>query len=94
MTNERTRSMKSAKPSPEVQAFRIEFINLFRKHSPNIKPVEILAVLSHTVGQVLALQNINDGTLADYMTVIQENIERGNSEAIISAIKMQVKGNA
>ena len=43
---------------------------------------EILAVLSHMVGQVVALQDQRRYTPDSVMNLVRSNIERGNVEAI------------
>lgn len=47
---------------------------------------EILAVLSHMVGQVVAMQDQRRYTPDSVMHLVSMNIERGNEEAIASLL--------
>lgn len=74
--------MKTIKPNEKHQAFHNDAVELLRKHGEALPAVEILALCSQLVGQVLALQDQRTMTPAMGMELIAVNIEMGNKGAI------------
>jgi hypothetical protein len=76
--------MKTIIPTVSHQAFRAEFLTLVKRYERehNMTQMEVLAILSCTVGQVLAMQDQTKVTAAMGLQVISRNIEAGNSQVI------------
>lgn len=53
------------------------------KHGKTLTPMEMLAVASHFVGVLIALQDQNTLTPDMVMVMVQYNIEQGNAEALL-----------
>ena len=70
------------KTTPTHKAFRNDLIALLRKYSDNLSSEEMLALASHLVGQLLAVQDQRTMTPAMGMNLIAKNIEQGNRESI------------
>ena len=73
--------MKTAQPAPEHKAFRDGLIALLREHEYLSAP-EMLAIASHFVGQLIALQDQRKVTPDMAMKLVARNIEIGNASAI------------
>jgi hypothetical protein len=63
-----------SQPTPQQLAFRNALLETFRK----------LAVASHFVGQLIALQDQRRFTSATVMELVTRNVEQGNQDAINS----------
>lgn len=68
-------------PTPQHAAFREDLVAVLRKHE-HLSAVEMLAVASIFVGQLIALQDQRTMTPAKAMRIVAANIEIGNSGAI------------
>jgi len=69
------------KPLPEHKKFREDFIALMNKHLRQLHSEEILAIVSHTLGQLIACQD-SRVSKEYYLELITKNIEQGNMDAI------------
>lgn len=74
--------MKSVAPNEQHRAFRKAVEAAIAEHGKTLDAMELLALLSHLVGQVVALQDQRKVTPAMAMEVVQSNIEQGNREVI------------
>lgn len=85
--------MKSIEPSARHLEFRDGAIALLRQFE-DLPAVELLALASHMVGQLVALQDQTKYTAAQLMDLVGENIEAGNAEAIASSFGGPMAGSA
>ncbi len=74
--------LKTVAPSPEHLTFRHALEECIRREALTMQADEILAVLAHMVGQVIAMQDQRRYTPDSVMNLVSSNIERGNTEAI------------
>lgn len=72
--------MKRHAPSPQHLAFRKALEAAVAEHADNMDAMDILAVLSHMVGQVIALQDQRKVTPAMALALVDANIAAGNKE--------------
>lgn len=79
--------MKSVKPSARHLKIRDELIASMRKHMGDMPAEEILAIVSYTVGQLLAFQDQRKITPDMAMQIVSSNIEAGNRDAIEQIFK-------
>lgn len=63
-------------------AFRADMISLLAKHAGHLNAASMLAVSSHLVGQIIAMQDQRTMTGQRSLEIVMENIEQGNREAI------------
>jgi hypothetical protein len=73
-----------SQPTPQQLAFRNALLETFRKHGAEMDASELLAVASHFVGQLIALQDQRRFTSATVMELVTRNVEQGNQDAINS----------
>lgn len=76
--------MKTVQPNPHHVAMRDAVIAAMRPFD-FLPAIEMLAVMSYTVGQLIALQDQTTYTAAAAMEVVSQNIELGNAQAITAA---------
>lgn len=74
--------MKVLAPTDAHRAFRTELLELLKKHVGQLGADELLALASHVVGQILAMQDQRKLTPAAAMEIVMANIEQGNREVI------------
>jgi hypothetical protein len=74
--------MKSVASKPEHLAFLKALEAAIAQHGQNLDAVELLALTSHLVGQLIALQNHRVMTSDMAMQIVMSNMEQGNSEAM------------
>ena len=76
--------MKLKLTTPNAQHLKIRdaIIEAIRTDGADLSAIEILAVISYTVGQLVAMQDQRTITPAMAMRVVAENISAGNSDAI------------
>ncbi len=67
-------------PNDEHLAFRAALEEAIRVHAANLDAADILAVLSHLVGQVIALQDHRTLTAEMAMELVATNIQTGNAQ--------------
>lgn len=70
--------LNSRPPSAAVAAARAEVLEVLRRHQP-MEPIEMVAVLAQTLGQMLALLDQRQFTPAQAMQVVEENLVAGNA---------------
>ena len=70
--------MKSKAPSPKMVEVRDAVIAMIREKMVDAPADEILATLSYTVGQLIALQDQRKMTPEMAMQLVASNIEAGN----------------
>jgi hypothetical protein len=73
--------ISSQKPSAEQLALMDDLKAAIAEHS-ELAAVEMLAVVSILVGNLLALQDTTQGTAQEYTQIVVENIQLGNATAI------------
>ena len=73
--------MKTVKPSTAHRRFRDGMIAVMREHQ-ELSSMEMLALASHFVGQLVALQDQRRVTPSMAMELVARNIEEGNQSAI------------
>lgn len=86
-------STKSTTPTAQQLAFRCALEAAIAQHGRTLDAVELLAVTSHLVGQLIALQDQRRYTPAMVMQLVQDNIEQGNSE-VVNGLLTGVGGHA
>lgn len=74
--------MKSKQPTSAHKAFRDALIATMAQHGSDLQADELLAIASHLVGQLIALQDQRTMTAAMAMEIVMRNIEGGNADAI------------
>lgn len=84
---------KTFAPSAQQLAFRGALEAAIAQHGTTLDAVELLAVTSHLVGQLIALQDQRRFTPAMVMQLVQDNIEQGNSE-VVNGLLTGVGGHA
>ena len=78
---------KLTKPNEQHLKIRDAVIEAIRKDGADLPAIEILAVLSYTVGQIIAMQDQRVFTSAMAMEIVAQNISAGNSDAVESLFK-------
>lgn len=68
--------------TPQLTAFRAELIDLLGRHFGTLPSEHMLAVASHMVGQMIAMQDQRRFTAAAIMELVSRNIEAGNQSAV------------
>lgn len=84
---------KIVDPTGAQVAFRHALLEVMKQHGAALDAAELLAVASHLVGQLVAMQDQRTMTPAMAMALVGQNIERGNQEAIDSLL-LQTGGHA
>ena len=74
-------------PTPNMAAFRDDFLKLMDRHAGALDASEMMALAAYTVGQLMAMQDARKWTPALAMEVVAKNIEIGNAQAISEADK-------
>jgi uncharacterized protein YejL (UPF0352 family) len=72
--------------TPAHRAFRDDMIAVLQKHGGKLSAMEMLALASHLVGQLIALQDQRKVTHGLAIKLVMQNIERGNQEAITESL--------
>lgn len=83
--------MKNMEPQTAHLAFRNDMIKVMRKHQ-HLPAIELLAIASNFVGQMIALQDQTQFTVTQVMQVVNLNIMQGNTDAMNEL--MNTKGEA
>jgi len=73
---------KKMEVKPIHKKFRDDVIALLRLYGDKLSAEEILALTSHLVGQILALQDQRTMTREMALKIVGDNIETGNAEAM------------
>lgn len=74
--------IKKVEPTAIHQEFRNDMIALLTKHSGALPADAMLALASHLVGQLVAMQDQRKLTPAMAMELVAANIQAGNAEVI------------
>lgn len=74
--------LKSYPPEAKHRAFRDALIAVMAQHGRDMQADELLAIASHFVGQLIALQDQRVMTPDMAMQIVSLNIQRGNADAI------------
>lgn len=77
--------MKSMEPTARHLRIRDNIIDAIRKDMVDMPADEILAVVSYTVGQLVAMQDQRKMTPDMAMQIVADNIEAGNAYTIKQA---------
>lgn len=75
-------SMMSKPPTADHIKVRNAMLAAIRKEAEHMDALEILAIASYTVGQLVALQDQRTVTPAMAMEIVASNIEAGNLHVI------------
>ena len=75
-------STRSHTPTAQQLAFRRSLEACMKQHGETLDAVELLAVTSHLVGQLIALQDQTRWTSDKVMELVTANIQQGNREVI------------
>ena len=73
---------KLVTPSPRVVASRDKIIDMLRRDFADVPAHELLAMVSYTVGQLVALQDQRRFTPEMAMKIVADNLEAGNQSVI------------
>lgn len=73
---------KSTPPTPQHLAYREAIEKAMRDHGATLDALELLAITSHLVGQLVALQDQRKVTAEIALEVVQRNLEQGNAEVV------------
>jgi len=84
---------KSVKPEAKHLAYRNALMAAIAQHGQTLEADELLALTSHFVGQLVALQDQRVMTPAMAMEIVATNIQQGNRDAI-EPLMTQTGGNA
>lgn len=74
------------KPTEIHKAFRTEMIALLNKHAGHLTAQDMLALASHLVGQVIAMQDKSKMSREEALKIVRLNIEQGNKEVVNNLI--------
>lgn len=86
--------MRSTPPSPTLLAARAELLEVAQRHMREVDALEILAMLSHLVGQCIAVQDQRTVSPRTALDVVYSNIERGNAEMVAQLADAPPGGSA
>lgn len=85
--------LKSATPNAAQLAYRKALEAAMQAHGAALDASELLAVTSHLVGQIIALQDQRAMTPAMAMELVQSNIEAGNLSVFENLLRAPVGGH-
>ena len=83
--------MRRAKPSAQHAALRLKVLNLLQQEARDIDAIEVVAILSYTLGQLIAF--LDQRKITSDQVMVGANIEEGNAQAIAEGI-VNTRGNA
>lgn len=75
------------------EALYQDLVAILAKHAGSLSAVEMMAVAANMVGKMVALQDQRTLTPAQAMTIVAENIQHGNRQAI-EGLRTQNGGRA
>ena len=84
---------KNIAPSEKHQAARDAVMQALKIHAAELPAVEILALMAHVVGQLIAVQDHRVMTVNMAFEVIEKNIEAGNKDATAMLLSAGGKEN-
>lgn len=77
-----TKGMKIVAPKANHEAFRNALIAVFREHETTVSAQEMLAISSHFVGQLVALQDQRKVTPDQALRIVAANLGEGNRQVV------------
>lgn len=86
--------MKKLVPNEKHKKFRKCLEGAIAMGAKDLPAEEILAITSHFVGQLIALQDKRKYSSEMVMELVHENIVQGNSESVNSLLLAKPQGNA
>jgi hypothetical protein len=86
----KTKSQEPSEVAVKCRQAVLDAIGPFREH---LAGTEILAILSYTVGQVIAMQDQRNVTMEMLWKLVGANIEAGNAQ-IINSLARESEGSA
>lgn len=81
------------KAEAKHQTFRSDCLEIFKKHGNDLTSQEMLALASHLVGQLIAMQDQRTMTSGAAMEIVAQNIEVGNAD-VFSDLATKSEGSA
>lgn len=81
------------KPTAQQLKYRKALEGAIDSAGRDLQAAELLAVTSHFVGQLIALQDQSKYTNDQVLTLVIENIQQGNNEAVDKLLN-ETGGNA
>lgn len=75
-------AIKTGPPTPAQLAYRAALEEAMQQHGATLDASELLAVTSHLVGQLVALQDQRVMTPAKAMALVASNVQQGNLEVV------------
>lgn len=78
--------MKTYPVSPRVAAARDAMLEALRVHAPDMDPIDLVAVMAQTLGQMVALLDQRQFTPQLAMQVVEENLLAGNAAMVESKL--------
>jgi len=76
------RLMRSVTASADHERIRLRLLSVLKTDGADLPADEILAVVAHLTGQLVAMQDQRRFTPDAVMTLVSQNIEAGNRHAI------------
>lgn len=86
--------LSSHKPTEKHHALRGELLEAIRKYMDDIPMEQILALLSHLVGQIIAMQDGRKMTMEMVSEIVESNINQGNKDVADSLLMKDPEGSA
>lgn len=77
-----TKGMKLVATTDKHEGFRQELIDVFRRRQDTVPSDQMLAIASHFVGQLIALQDQRKVTPQEAMQIVTENLAEGNRSIV------------
>jgi hypothetical protein len=78
--------MRNFATTPAHEKLRDEYLAAIKRHAATMPAEEILAVTSVFLGQLIAVQDQRRFTPDAVMTLVSQNIELGNRNAIVDLL--------
>lgn len=85
---------KKVKPPIHVVRARAKLLAVLSEVGKDVTDTELLALLSYTVGQCLALQDQRSLTPEQGLDLINQNIQQGNLDAVSNLLTGAPAGSA
>ena len=74
--------LKSVPAHPQAEPLRLAILDLIKTMAPDIPPQEIVALLSHLLGQVIAHLDQRQWTPRAAMKIVEVNLQAGNAQVL------------
>lgn len=85
---------KNTPPTEAQLRVRNALVAALRVHSDDVTAIELVAIVSHMLGQIVALQDQTKFTPDQVMQVVVSNVEQGNQEVILGLAEGPFAGSA